>query len=69
MEVYSQDIRDRVLLALVRESSPMAIRESSWIEPSLGLQGAEPAHVDETACSLPIGGHRRSDWSGWRPIL
>ena len=69
MQSYSQDLRDRVLRALVRGEGPSAIARRFEVSRFYVYQVRDREQATGVRSSLPIGGHRRSRLEAAEPAL
>ena len=60
MAAYSQDLRDRVLRALVRHDGPTEIARRFEVSVRWVYEVKERYAVSGERCSRPVGGYRRS---------
>lgn len=69
MQPYSQDLRDRVLRALERKESPTQISKRLEVSRGWVYQVRDRWLKQGRACSLPVGGYRRSRLAGMDVLL
>jgi len=69
MQVYSQDLRERVLRALDRGDGPTEIARRFEVSRVWVYQVRYRLEVEGSRCSLPVGGYRRSRIAHLEPKL
>lgn len=69
MRAYSQDLRERVLRALLRGDRPMEIARRFEVSRIWVYQVRSREQQTGVRTSLPIGGHRRSRLADWEAVL